>query len=33
MFVITWAVALLIWRYGRIEDRWGPADLGTETAT
>jgi len=33
MFVITWAVALLIWRYGRIEEKWGPADLGAETAT
>ena len=33
MFVITWAIALLIWRLGRIEQRWsahlqdaGPAD-------
>jgi nickel/cobalt transporter (NiCoT) family protein len=25
MFVITWAVALLVWRYGRIEERWTPA--------
>ncbi|AKN17605.1 HoxN/HupN/NixA family nickel/cobalt transporter [Mycobacterium haemophilum] len=22
MFVITWAIALLVWRYGRIEERW-----------
>lgn len=22
LFVAVWAVALLIWRYGRIEDRW-----------
>ncbi|BBY36124.1 nickel/cobalt efflux system [Mycobacterium mantenii] len=22
MFVVTWAVALLVWRYGRIEDKW-----------
>jgi high-affinity nickel-transport protein len=21
-FVVTWVVALLVWRYGRIEDRW-----------
>jgi high-affinity nickel-transport protein len=21
-FVVTWAVALLVWRYGRIEERW-----------
>ena len=25
MFVITWAVALLVWRYGRIEEKWTPA--------
>jgi high-affinity nickel-transport protein len=23
MFVVTWAVALSVWRYGRIEERWG----------
>ena len=22
LFVITWAVALLVWRYGRIEEKW-----------
>ncbi|CAM4067763.1 HoxN/HupN/NixA family nickel/cobalt transporter [Mycobacterium senriense] len=22
MFVVTWAVALLVWRYGRIEEKW-----------
>ncbi|MEI4277977.1 HoxN/HupN/NixA family nickel/cobalt transporter [Klenkia terrae] len=22
LFVVTWAVALAVWRYGRIEDRW-----------
>jgi nickel/cobalt transporter (NiCoT) family protein len=22
MFVATWAIALLVWRYGRIEERW-----------
>ncbi len=22
MFVVTWAIALLVWRYGRIEERW-----------
>jgi high-affinity nickel-transport protein len=22
MFVLTWVVALLIWRFGRIEERW-----------
>lgn len=25
MFVLTWAVALLVWRYGRIEEKWAPA--------
>ncbi len=23
MFVVTWAIALSVWRYGRIEERWG----------
>jgi high-affinity nickel-transport protein len=22
LFVATWIVALLVWRYGRIEDKW-----------
>lgn len=26
MFVVTWAVALLVWRFGRIEEKWSPAD-------
>jgi high-affinity nickel-transport protein len=26
MFVLTWAVALLIWRYGRFEERWSSAE-------
>jgi len=25
LFVLTWAVALLIWRYGRIEEKWSAA--------
>jgi high-affinity nickel-transport protein len=25
LFVVTWAVALLVWRYGRIEEKWAPA--------
>ncbi|CAM4266474.1 High-affinity nickel transport protein [Mycobacterium basiliense] len=25
MFVITWAAALLVWRFGRIEEKWMPA--------
>ena len=31
LFVLTWAIALAVWRYGRIEERWsGP---GPTTAT
>jgi high-affinity nickel-transport protein len=26
MFVVTWLVAVLVWRYGRIEEKWA-ADL------
>jgi high-affinity nickel-transport protein len=33
IFVLTWAVALLIWRYGRIEEKWSSSDLGAESAT
>ena len=29
MFVGTWAVALLIWRYGRIEEKWGSAETAS----
>jgi high-affinity nickel-transport protein len=25
LFVVTWAVALGVWRFGRIEQRWAPA--------
>jgi nickel/cobalt transporter (NiCoT) family protein len=24
LFVVTWAVALLVWRYARIEEKWAP---------
>jgi high-affinity nickel-transport protein len=24
MFAVTWAVALLVWRYGRFEEKWAP---------
>jgi len=27
LFVVTWAVALAVWRFGRIEERWS-ARLG-----
>ncbi len=23
LFIVTWVAALLVWRYGRIEERWG----------
>ena len=26
LFVATWTVALLIWRYGRIEEKWARVD-------
>jgi high-affinity nickel-transport protein len=26
MFVFTWAIAALVWRYGRIEERWSAGD-------
>ena len=32
MFVITWAIALSIWRFGHIEERWS-ANLEKPTAT
>ncbi len=28
MFVLTWAVALLVWRYGRFEEKWTSAESG-----
>jgi hypothetical protein len=30
MFVLTWAVALAIWHFGRIEERWTLPDLEAE---
>jgi high-affinity nickel-transport protein len=27
LFVATWAVALAIWHFGRIEERWAPRAL------
>jgi high-affinity nickel-transport protein len=24
LFVLTWALALAVWRFGRIEERWTP---------
>ncbi|MBA3489029.1 MAG: HoxN/HupN/NixA family nickel/cobalt transporter [Longispora sp.] len=31
LFVVTWAAALLIWRYGRIEEKWSPPPTATAT--
>ena len=33
MFVFTWAVAVVVWRYGRIEEKWGASHLGAESVT
>jgi nickel/cobalt transporter (NiCoT) family protein len=32
MFVVTWLGAVLIWRYGNIEEKWGSSLRKTETA-
>jgi high-affinity nickel-transport protein len=29
MFAVTWAVALLVWRYGRIEEKWSRDETAT----
>ena len=33
MFVVTWAIALLVWRYGRIEEKWTVQPKLLEDAT
>jgi high-affinity nickel-transport protein len=33
MFVITWAVAMLIWRYGHIEEKWSARLRPTESGS
>jgi len=30
MFVVTWAVALAVWRFGRVEERWGARLRGSD---
>ena len=31
MFIATWAVAVSVWRYGHIEERWtARAEVGTD---
>ena len=32
MFIVTWAAAILIWRYGRIEERWTARLQGADGA-
>ena len=32
MFVVTWAAALLIWRYGHIEEKWSARLRAGQTA-
>jgi high-affinity nickel-transport protein len=29
VFAVTWAIAVAVWRYGRIEERWTAAPDGT----
>jgi high-affinity nickel-transport protein len=29
LFVVTWAVAVAVWRFGRFEERWGAASLAS----
>jgi nickel/cobalt transporter (NiCoT) family protein len=33
IFVFTWAVAVLVWRYGRIEEKWTSSSVGAESVT
>ena len=33
MFVATWAIALVVWRFARIEERWTSSVKQTETST
>ena len=33
LFVVTWAVALSVWRFGHIEERWDAAALAARAAT
>ena len=30
LFVVTWLVALAVWRYGRIEQRWSTSADGAQ---
>jgi len=32
MFLVTWLGAVLIWRYGHIEEKWGSSLRPTEVA-
>jgi nickel/cobalt transporter (NiCoT) family protein len=32
MFIATWAIAVAIWRFGRIDSRWRPRPVGREAA-
>jgi nickel/cobalt transporter (NiCoT) family protein len=33
MFILTWAIALLVWRYGRIEEKWASSSYGAESVS
>ena len=30
LFVLTWIVALLVWKFGRIEERWSAGMMGVD---
>jgi high-affinity nickel-transport protein len=32
LFVATWAIALTVWHFGRIEERWTPRDADPKSA-
>jgi high-affinity nickel-transport protein len=32
LFVVTWAVALSIWHFGKVEERWDAAGLRARAA-
>ena len=32
LFVLTWVVALAVWRFGRIEEKWSAGMAATEAA-
>jgi nickel/cobalt transporter (NiCoT) family protein len=33
MFLVTWVIALSVWRYARIEEKWGVPVTGSPAAS